>query len=284
MTFPLCGLDPATLARLSGVGLTARRPSALPSPGRRPSRRHGSSPEFADYRDYAPGDDLRRVDWNAYARLDRLYLRLYRAEHAGSVALYLDRSASMTFGGKSATAGRIAAILAYTALHSHDRISVAALGGPALPPQSGHQAIPRVFRFISEQMTAPAGDSTGPISAGGPGTALLISDLLTDDDWRTNLLYLRSAGCEVGIIQILAPEEITPDLRGEFQLRDVESGETVDVSGSANLDRLYRQALDSYLAGIRDFCRRREMNYALIPSDTNDAGILRHLQSAGIVT
>ncbi|HZU11617.1 MAG TPA: DUF58 domain-containing protein [Chloroflexota bacterium] len=285
MTFPLCGLDPATLVRLDRVGLVAQRSSPLTAPGRRVSAQRGASPEFADYRDYAPGDDLRRVDWNVYARLDRLYLRLYRAEVATTAAVYLDCSASMGFAGKAATMGRVAAIVTYAALQSQDRVSIGVLGGPMLSAQSGLPAVPRAFRFIANHIRTPSGDAVGPIrpNARRPGVALLVSDLLTDADWRSDLLRLRAQGWSIGIIQLLAREELSPDLRGEYRLRDVESGEHIEISGSGRLDQLYRQALDQHLTAIGEFCRRHEMAYAMIADDMSDAGVLNQLQAAGII-
>src|SRR5437588_450481 len=147
--------DGTFLRKLDRLALVNRQALAGPSAGPRRSFRHGTSPEFSDFRDYSPGDDFRRIDWNAYARLDRLFLRLYRAEEMTTLTLFLDHSASMQFGTprKGFTAARIAAAFAYLALTGYDRVAVAGYADKIdhyLPPQSGKGTVPRVWKSLAD--------------------------------------------------------------------------------------------------------------------------------------
>jgi uncharacterized protein (DUF58 family) len=291
---PLFGFRSEFLRKLEQVALRSRRPLVGASAGPRRSPRHGSSSEFADFRDYAPGDDLRRVDWNAYARLDRLFLRLYSAEEVATLTLLLDRSHSMAFGEppKALTAARLAAIFAYIALHGHDHVAVAGWSTAFdvyLPPQFGTRSIPRVWRFIESMMERPAGGTdVGVLRREGPyrrrgGLAIVLSDFLTESDWRGGLLGLRAANQEVTAVQILAPDELDPDLQGDWALRDVETGHTLEVTGSSRLLREYRAALKAHTAAIQAFCRSHGMAYVPIRSDANlEDTLLGRLQAAGL--
>lgn len=293
---PFFGFDSQFLRKLEQVALTSRRPIPGPFSGPRRSPRYGSSPEFADFRDYTPGDDLRRVDWNAYARLDRLFLRLYTAEEMATLTLLLDTSRSMDFGDprKSLTTARLAAIFSYIALHGNDRVAVAGWSSRVhqyLPPQVGTQAVSRVWRFIHQlQSTSSGSTDFAVLRSEGPfrrraGLAVVLSDFLSDTDWRGGLLALRSAGQEVTALQILSRDELEPGLRGDWQLRDVESGATVEITSSQRLLRRYAEQLQAHLESIRDFCRRHDMVHIVIPSDDSlEHNVLRHLQRAGVLT
>src|SRR5947209_18631666 len=160
MTDATFGFDSAFLQRIERLSILNRQALRGPSAGPRSSPRHGGSVEFADFRNYVTGDDFRRVDWKAYARLDRLFLRLYRAEELAVITILLDHSGSMRFGepSKALTAGRLAAILAYIALHNYDTVAVAGWGDRIdryLPGQSGNAAIPGVWRTIAGLVDTP---------------------------------------------------------------------------------------------------------------------------------
>lgn len=295
MTDTTFGFDSAFLQRLERVAILNRRPLQGSSAGPRRSPRHGASVEFADYRTYVSGDDFRRVDWNAYARLNRLFLRLYRAEEITVVTILLDHSASMGFGEpkKSLTAGRLAAILSYVALHNYDTVAVAGWGDTIdhfLPGQSGKRAIPRVWRTIASLVDtpAPATDFASLRSYGrhrrGPGIAVVISDFMTASDWRAGLRSLRATGQEVTAVQILAPEELDPSLRGDWKLVDAESGAQAEVTVSPRLIRRYRDALEQHTAAISEFCRREGIAFVQLSSDVDLAGaVLTDLRAVGVL-
>jgi uncharacterized protein (DUF58 family) len=289
------GFDGAFLQRLERLAVLNRRPLQGASAGPRRSPRHGASVEFADFRDYVPGDDFRRIDWNAYARLDRLFLRLYRAEEITIVTILLDHSISMHFGdpSKSLTAGRLAAILSYVALHGYDTVAIGGWGDRIdhyLPGQSGKIAIPRVWRTIARLVETPiaATDFASLRKFGnyqrGPGIAVVLSDFMTDSDWRAGLRSLRAAGQEVTAIQILTPEEVDPALRGDWKLVDAETGRAAEVTISPRLLRRYREALDRHITAISDFCHREGIAFVQLSSDVDLAGtVLSELRMAGIL-
>jgi uncharacterized protein (DUF58 family) len=251
--------------------------------------------EFADFRDYAPGDDFRRVDWNAYARLDRLFLRLYQAEQMTTLTLFLDHSPSMSFGqpAKAVGAGRLAAIFAFIALHTYDRVVVVGWGETVdhrLHVRTGKRAIPEVWRFISEVMSAPA----GPTDFGalrdyaachrGRGLAVVLSDFLTDTDWRSGLQALRGAGQEVSAVQVLSPDELDPELRGDWTLHDTETGSEVEVTVSPRLLRRYREELEAHTDAVRGFCRRQNIAFLQLASDVSlQEHVLTTLRHAGVL-
>lgn len=278
MTDPLFGFDSAFLDRLARLSLLARRPLAGPSAGPRRSPRHGASVEFADFRSYIHGDDFRRIDWNAYARLGKLFLRLYRAEEMSTLTLFLDRSPSMHFGepSKALTAVRLAAVFSYLALQNDDRVAVAAWGNSTdeyLPAQNGKAAIPRVWRRLAEMGDSPSGspDLSGvhrfAAAHRGQGIGVVLTDLMTESDWGGALRSLVGTGLDVSLVQILSPEELDPSLRGDWKLRDVESGATVEVTVSPRVLRRYEEELAAHTEAVRGFCRRLGIPYLQIPSD-----------------
>lgn len=292
----LFGFDGTFLKRLEQLSLLNRRPLTGLQAGPRRSPRRGSSVEFADFREYSPGDDFRRIDWNSFARLDRLFLRLYSAEEMTTLTLFLDHSRSMAFGepAKSLTAARLAAILSYLSLHSDDRVAVAGWGDCVdrfFPARGGTAAIPVVWRTIAEIVAAP----DGPTDAAalrrhsrlhrGSGIAVVLSDLMTDSDWRAGLQALRGAGQEVNVVQILAPAEIEPEIRGDWTLRDSESGARVEVTTSPRLLRRYHDALDAHLEEVQAFCHRQGIAYLQISSALPlDAEALRALRTARMIS
>lgn len=292
---PPFDLSSQFLRRLDRLALVNRRALVGSSAGPRRSIHHGVSPEFSDFRDYSPGDDFRRIDWNAYARLDRLFLRLYRAEEMTTLTIFLDHSASMHFGspGKIQTASRVAAALSYIALSGYDRVAVTGYAeriGTYLTAQSGRSAIPRVWRSIADiartrgSATDFAALRTYARLRHSSGVAVVLSDFLTESDWRTGLSALRAAGQEVNVVQILAPEELDPELRGDWTLQDVETGKEVEVTMTARLLRRYEEELAAHTAALIDFCHQHNMPFAQIASNASvEDLILRQLRFAGML-
>jgi uncharacterized protein (DUF58 family) len=295
MTDTTFGFDSAFLQRVERLSILNRQALRGPSAGPRSSPRHGGSVEFADFRHYATGDDFRRIDWKAYARLDRLFLRLYRAEELAVVTIFLDHSTSMHFGqpSKVLTAGRLAAILSYIALHNYDTVAIAGWGDRIdhfQPGQSGQAAVPNVWRTIARLVDTPvpATDFASLRSYGnyrrGPGIAIVLSDFMTDSDWRAGLRSLRAAGQEVTAIQIVSPEELDPPLRGDWKLVDAETGAHAEVTLSPRLLRSYREALERHTTAITELCRRDGIAFVRLPSDIDLAGtVLTDLQAARVL-
>lgn len=202
----------------------------------RRSRALGSSVEFSDFREYVPGDDIRRVDWNAYARFDRLYLKLFMEEQETTLFVLLDASASMAGGGKWEAARAIAEALCYLALRAGDRVCFACLRGAETlesPLFAGRAAYEKASAFLDG--VHPAGRTRlGERGAavrprGARGMAVVLSDLFSEDDWTrcpTRLLYARR---QTALVHILAREELEPDVSGAVRLVDSETGEKIDL-------------------------------------------------------
>jgi len=289
------GFDTAFLRRLQRLTIAARRPVRGPFAGPRRSVQRGASVEFADFRDYAPGDDLRRVDWSAYARLDRLFLRLYHAERMTTLTLILDHSPSMGFGepSKRLMAARLAAIFSYISLGNVDRVAVLGLGSRLdhhFQAKGGKVAIPEVWRHIRSTMGAPAGGTNfGELRRFGafqraPGLTIVVSDFLSDSDWRGGLRALRAADQEVSLVQVLAPEEIEPAIRGDWALADVETNEVVETSVAARLLRRYEEELAAHTAALRSHAAQTGMTFVQMRSDAPlTETVLHDLYRAGLL-
>ncbi len=223
-------------------------------PGQRLSPRPGTSAEFSDFRTYVAGDDYRRLDWNAYARLDRLILRLYLGEEDLSVHLFVDTSDSMRWGRppKDAASRSIAGALAYLALAGQDRVSVTGFADRVtarLRSQRGRQSCRRVWDVLGSLGAGTAGDFRSLLPVAGslrPGISVIISDFLSESDLGSVLAALRSARQQVVLLQVLAPQELDPDVTGDVALTDVETGASVDVTVTPALLQSYHDALDDH--------------------------------------
>lgn len=277
-------LDAELLAALDRRALRMRR--TLPRaelPGARRARGAGESVEVADHRAYAPGDDLRRVDWAAYARSDRLSVRLGVAEREATLNLVLDRSRSMEFGepvAKAAMAASLAAALAWVAVQGGDRVAVAGVGATVLQsglPLRGRAGAHRAWEQIAALPAAGAGDPAAVRALAPrlrPGLTVLLSDFLTEAPWDGALAALRAAGQEVVLLQVLAPAEVDPDLSGDLRLRDSESGAGVEVSATPAALAAYRRALAAHTAGLEALARAHGGAFLRVVTSTPVATVL----------
>lgn len=286
--------DPDLLKRIETLSIIVRRNLAGRNAGKRRSPRKGSSVEFADYRNYTAGDDFRQIDWNAFARFERLYLKLFMEEQDTTIHSFVDASASMAWGDppKSRLARQVAGALAYLGLTSYDSVGLATMGAGLrdyYPPVRGKGEIWRVFAFLESLVDAGETDINRSLKdfgryRRGPGISFVISDLLTPAGYREGLNYLRFLGQEVFVIQVLSPDELAPEIAGDARLIDVEGGGHQDVSVTPGLIRAYRERLTAYVDEARDFCNRHEMGFLQVSSDEKvDDVITRSLRRAGIV-
>jgi uncharacterized protein (DUF58 family) len=268
--------DEAFLRRLEQLELASRRLTAGRMKGERRSVRRGQSVEFADYRNYTHGDDLRQLDWNVYARLERLFIKLFVEEEDVTVHVLVDASRSMDFGepNKLDFARRAAGALAYMGLASLDRVSVAFLGdgrATTLRAMRGKRRALELFAFLSEPR---AEQRTGLAAAAreyaarlrGTGPLVLISDLM-DPGYLDALRDLAGTRCQLSVMHLLAPEEIDPDVPPDARLVDNETGRGIEVSGDDDLVDRYRARLGEWQDEIASFVGRRGGAYVAIPSD-----------------
>ncbi|HEX6140440.1 MAG TPA: DUF58 domain-containing protein [Candidatus Limnocylindria bacterium] len=275
--------DEAFMRRLEQLELASRRLTAGRMKGERRSVRRGQSVEFADYRNYAAGDDLRQLDWNVYARLERLFIKLFVEEEDVTVHVLVDASRSMDFGepNKLVFARRAGAALAYLGLAHLDRVSVAFLGdgrATTLRPLRGKARVFEVFRFLSEprheRLTGLAHatrDYAGRLRGRGP--LLLISDLL-DPGYLDALRDLAGTRCQLSVLHVLSPEELDPDVPSDARLVDAETDAGIEVTGDDDLVERYRRRLAEWQAEIGSFVARRGGSYVSVPSDLELADLL----------
>lgn len=275
--------DEAFLRRLEQLELASRRLTAGRMKGERRSVRRGQSVEFADYRNYSAGDDLRQLDWNVYARLERLFIKLFVEEEDVTVHVLVDASRSMDFGepNKLTFARRAAGALAYLGLAHLDRVSVAFLGegrAISLRPLRGKARVFEVFRFLSEPraerltgLAAAARDYASRIRGRGP--LILVSDLL-DPGYLDALRDLAGTRCQLSVLHLLAPEELDPDVPPDARLVDNETGHGIEVTGDDDLVDRYRARLAEWQEELAQFCARRGGSYVSVPSDLDLADLL----------
>lgn len=282
-------LDGAFLDALETLDLNVQQMKSGNYSGARRSRAYGSSPEFADYRDYVPGDDLRRIDWNAAARFDKYLIKRFIDEKQGRNCIYLDTSASMGFEEeKGFSALRLAAALGYLSVSNMDSVSFKLLAENRCVDLcgrvSGREAFLRAGDHLQAVRFAGGADLKACIrSDPNPGTddgvTYIISDLLTDSDWRGAIDMLLSRRREVALIQVLSPAELDPDLSGRYTFCDAEESAarasriTLDVDRDAL--KAYRETVAAFLAEIRRFCASRAVPYMLVRSDERVQDVLR---------
>lgn len=266
-------LSPQFLARLERMELVSRKIFRGRMKGERRSPRKGQSVEFADFRSYVPGDDLRFIDWNTYARLERLFLKMFLEEEDLHLYLLLDTSGSMGFGNpnKLEYAKRVAAALGFIGLVRSDRVKIETLGQSDRKSSDalrGRRSLWRMMQMLDEiQPAGPTQLASGIKSFcmrnSGKGIVVLISDLMDKSGYEEGLRYLTAQRMDTYIIHVLSPEELDPDLKGDLQLVDCEDDDRADITISAPLLKKYKQTLDAFVSSARDFCNKRGMVYVL---------------------
>lgn len=307
-------LTPELLRRLEQFQLLAARRAKSSSKGERRSRARGQSVEFADYRNYVHGDDFRYLDWNLYGRLERLFLKLYEEERELPVRIFLDASESMTFGDprKFDFARRIAAAVGYVALSGFDRVTVvpfpnqlpffdlkdkgvtaqgynnelAARG--ALRSVRGKKSAIQFFQNLSV-LTAggPANLNEalrrGALEARQAGVAVVLSDFLDPAGYEPGLTALVGRGFQVNVVQILAPEELSPTSFGDLRLVDSETGGIQEVTFGRYRMKAYQLTVQNYLQRLREYCSGRGINFFTASSATPlEELLLRQLRQAEV--
>jgi uncharacterized protein (DUF58 family) len=276
--------DEAFLRQLERLLLLMRSPARGGLKGGRRSVKRGQSVEFADYRDYALGDDLRQLDWNVYARLERLFVKLFVEEEDVTVTLLVDASASMASGKpeKLQFAKRAAAALGYIGLASEDRVSLTVLAGRIARRRTALRGSGRVFRLLADlSAIEPAAGPTDLVAAArhaaaqlsGRGVLILLSDLLDPAADRV-IRELAATGSELVILHILSPDELDPALEGDLRLVDAETGERLDVTVDLATIDTYKQRLAAWKGGLADLAAKRRASYVDLSSDVNLAELM----------
>jgi uncharacterized protein (DUF58 family) len=276
--------DEAFLRQLERLLLLMRSPVRGGLKGGRRSVKRGQSVEFADYRDYSLGDDLRQLDWNVYARLERLFVKLFIEEEDVTITLLIDASASMAWGdpAKLLFAKRAAAALGYIGLASEDRVAVSALTGRVARRRAAMRGSGRVFRLLADLSSIESADGPTDIVAAarhaaaqlhGRGVVILISDLL-DPAADKVIRELAATGSELVVLHVLSPGEIDPMLEGDLRLVDAETGAGIDVTVDLATIDAYKSRLAAWKSDLADVAAKRRASYVDLSSDTNLADLM----------
>lgn len=257
------------LKKLEYLRLVSQRAFVGRDRADRPARARGRGMEFADYRQYAPGDDIRHIDWKAYKRLNRLLLRLFDEERDLPVYLLLDTSRSMAAAGKFDQAKRVVAALAYIGLVHFDRVTILPFGdtlGRETAPGRGRNRIFSVFDRLEELEAGGATDlyqSLRQFSARAMrrGMAIVVSDLLDPAGFESGLRVLTGAGHDVFVIHLVSEADRDVVAMGSVRFVDAESGEYRDVDVTPGLAKAYAEAWQAFADQIEMFCDQYRLVY-----------------------
>lgn len=310
-------LDPRLIARIGQLDLTSRRIFAGKVQGERRSKKRGESVEFADHRPYVMGDDLRHVDWNIYGRLDRFFMKLFMEEEDLSLHIVLDASESMDCGqpSKFLYMQQTAMALGYIGLVNLNRVAITTIGGNLRTERAGDELAERKLRGDDEDgpvmhalrdlrgrrrvqdlgrfiCSLEPGEPTDfseaakriALSRRGRGVMVVLSDFFMKEGYETGLRLLVGRGYDLFAMQLLAPQEVEPDITGDLRLRDVEDADMAEVTISAPLLKKYKQVLAAYCGELREFCARREISNLTVRTDMPiDTLLLDYLRKRGLL-
>jgi len=287
-------LSPQLLAQLERLELVTRKIFRGRLKGERKSRRKGQSVEFADFRNYVPGDDIRFIDWNLYARLDKLFLKLFLEEEDLHFYALIDASTSMDFGDptKLYFAKQLAAALGFIGLCRADRVKVETLGASRTSPGPvlrGRASLWRMLEYLDkiepgENVPLTQGIKDFCLRSSGQGIVVLISDLMDKSGYEAALRFLLARQYDVYVIHVLSPAEIEPDVAGDLKLVDCEDSDIAEITVSRPLLMKYKRTLAGFVEGAKEFCTRRGMSYLMTSTDTPvDQLVGSYLRQRGLV-
>ena len=245
--------------------------------GARKSRAKGTSVEFSDFREYQLGDDIRRIDWNAYGRTDKLYIKQYMEEKEGIFQIFLDTSASMNYGSvaKSQMALQVAAALAYVILRNLDRVYINEVKENSLQKGKGCAGMAAFPQLVNELGRISFDGKTRlsqtilsrPVSAGG--MSIIISDFLDKDGIEQAVRYLAYRKQRIVLVQILAKEEVEIAYEGTVQLKDMETNEQLKITMSNAAVSEYQNALKEMQTNLQKLAVKYGGKYVKLRSDDN---------------
>lgn len=268
-------IDAELMKKIERLSIASKRVFPGTMKGKRRSPKRGSSVEFADYRDYQLGDDFRFVDWNIYARLDKLLLKTFVEEENLYIHILLDVSASMTFGtpSKLEYGRRIAAALAYAGLVNLDMVAIATFAENLTDQLRPVRGKDQIFPLLSFLENAGSSQNTQlgscfkryALTTSHPGVVIIVSDFLVQqDNYEEGLKALVYKNFDVNVIHILSEEELNPALHGELKLQDAETGETKEVTITDRMIERYKRSLELFCQNLDQFCTRNNISYLRI--------------------
>lgn len=287
-------LDSEFLHKLEQLELVSRKIFVGRMKGERKSKKRGSSVEFADHRNYSIGDDLRHIDWNVYGRLDKLFLKLFLEEEDLHFYTLLDTSLSMDFGEptKLHYGKQVAAALSYIGLVNHDRIMMDAFSTKldrGMPSVRGRSQMHRVIGYLDSLKADGKSDLTAAAKAfaikhSGKGVVVVVSDFLDKRGYQEALRYLLARNLDIYVVHVLSKEEVEPELAGDLKLVDSEDDEIAEITISAPLLRKYKENLNNFVGGLKQWCTKRGITYIFTTNHNPfDKLVLNYLRERGLV-
>jgi uncharacterized protein (DUF58 family) len=282
-------LDPDFMARLDSLDVLSRKILQGKLQGERRSKRRGQSVEFADHRPYVVGDDLRFVDWNIYGRLEQLFLKLFLEEQDLTIHLAIDVSASFGLGepAKELFVKKLTAALGYVSLVNNNRVTISSFSDGLkgqLANMRGRNYLSAMAEFLlSADCEGPSHfDSTcRQLAAGriGSGIMIVLSDFLFKEGFDSGLRRLIGRQYDLYVIQVLSPQELSPELSGDLKLVDIEDADAAEITMSGALLKYYKRNLAAYCNELKEFCARRGAVYVLANSaDSVESLTLNYLR------
>ena len=284
--------DTDFLKKLDTIMLNARMLMNEGSGGNRKSKSKGSSVEFSDFREYTLGDDFRRIDWNAYGRFDRLFVKLFMEEREALVNIFIDGSKSMDYGNpkKSELSLKIAGVFAFLALNNLDRVCINALKLGHLKSSThvtGRAMFDRCISFLEGVDFSGETDLNASIKKKefkSRGVSILISDFFSPGGVEEAVKYLMYKKQDVILIHVLSPEELNPELEGQMRLVDSETGKAIEAAISPMLLKQYHKELNHFTNGLREFCVRMGASYVQISSgEAIEKVVFEDFTRAGVI-
>jgi len=282
-------LDPVFMSRLDTLDVMSRKILQGKLQGERRSKRRGQSVEFADHRPYVAGDDLRFVDWNVYGRLEQLFLKLFLEEQDLTVHIVADASASMSFGepSKELFIKKLTAALGYVSLVNNNRVTISFIAD-GVTVQLANMRGRNYLNNMAECLLTT--DCDGPsnfdsacrqLAAGriGSGVMVVLSDFLFKEGYDSGLRRLIGRQYDLYAIQVLCPQELSPNLNGELKLIDIEDADAAEITVSSALSKYYKRNLTAYCNELKNFCTSRGAVYVLANSaDSVESLVLNYLR------
>lgn len=282
------------LNKLDQLRFKSQKPFRGKYRGERRSQNRGTGLEFTDYRRYEPGDDLRYLDWNVYARLEKPFIKLFQADEELSVSILIDTSQSMSFGepSKLEYAKKIATALGYITLANTDRISLYTLSDrlssvlPSTYGKSHYTRIEKALIPIETGGTTQLNECLTHLSVYQPkvGVVVILSDFLDSNGYREGINSLLGRDYTVSLIHIQSPEEIELLPQGEWQLEDAETGETKEITINDETLQHFREEMDTFRSTLQSFCKQKGINYINLSTEMGiESVILDDLQHIGVI-
>ncbi|OPJ63072.1 DUF58 domain-containing protein [Clostridium oryzae] len=284
--------DSSFFSKLENISIKTRMAMTQGTAGGRKSNVKGNSVEFSDFREYTPGDDFRRVDWNAYGRFNKLFLKLFMEEREALLNIFIDCSKSMDYGinKKAVMAMRISGVLTYSALSNLDRVIINKVNDNNIIQSSSYMGKGRfqeTLQFIEKTDYRGSTNLSGAIKKKnftGRGISVIISDFFTSGSIINAIKYLAYKKQHIIFIQVLSREELMPELNGPVRLVDIESGEDINIIITPKLLDRYKENLKTMRSSIKEQLSSYGGSFIQVTSDEElDKIVFEDLSREGII-